>query len=72
MKQQKNLSCEVSRAPVKPMHKVTEDTEALKQLLTSVSSALQKNRVIANKLKADTTKVRTDSRFTKSQEYLNA
>ncbi|XP_054262377.1 nuclear pore complex protein Nup58-like [Macrosteles quadrilineatus] len=56
VKQQKNLSCEVSRAPVKPMHKVTEDTEALKQLLTSVSSALQKNRVIANKLKADTTK----------------
>ncbi|KAG8300081.1 hypothetical protein J6590_085334 [Homalodisca vitripennis] len=38
------------------MHKVTEDTEALRQLLTSVSSALQKNRVVANKLKTDTTK----------------
>lgn len=56
MKQQKNLGCEVSRAPVKPMHKVTEDAEALNKLLTSVSSALQKNRVTANKLKSDTTK----------------
>lgn len=56
VKQQKNLACEVTRTSGKPMNKITEDSDSLKQILTTVHSALQKNRQILNKLKADTTK----------------
>lgn len=56
VKQQKNLACEITRTSGKPMNKVTEDTDSLKQILTAVYSVLQKNRQMSNKLKADTTK----------------
>ncbi|XP_075234713.1 nuclear pore complex protein Nup58 [Lycorma delicatula] len=56
VKNQKNLSCEVARASVKPMAKVTEDTQALQQLLSSLASNVQKNNFLAERLKAETSK----------------
>lgn len=57
VKNQKNLSCEVSRASVKPMAKVTEDTQALQQILSSLAADVQKNNFLADRLKAETSKV---------------
>ncbi|XP_066999709.2 nuclear pore complex protein Nup58 isoform X2 [Anabrus simplex] len=56
VKGQKNLSTEIARGSAKPLHKVQEDTEQLKQLLTSLSNAMQKSFTLAVKLKADTAK----------------
>ncbi|XP_039294621.1 nucleoporin p58/p45 [Nilaparvata lugens] len=57
VKSQKNLSCEVARASAKPLAKVTENTNGLEKLLASLSSDLQKNSILVNKLKDDTSKV---------------
>jgi hypothetical protein len=42
---------------VKPLHKVQEDTESLKQMLAGLTSGFQRNGALADKLKADTAKV---------------
>jgi hypothetical protein len=42
---------------VKPLHKVQEDIESLKQMLAGLTSGFQRNVALADKLKADTAKV---------------
>lgn len=41
---------------MKPLHKVQEDTESLKQMLAGLTSGFQRNVALADKLKADTAK----------------
>lgn len=57
VKTQKGLSSDIARGSVKPLHKVQEDTESLKQMLAGLTSGLQRNGALADKLKADTAKV---------------
>nr|CAD7596793.1 unnamed protein product [Timema genevievae] len=57
VKSQKNLSSEISRGSVKPLLKVEEDTASLKNLLSSLSAELVKNKLQADKLKAEIAKV---------------
>nr|CAD7454003.1 unnamed protein product [Timema tahoe] len=56
VKSQKNLSSEISRGSVKPLLKVEEDTASLKNLLSSLSAELVKNKLQADKLKAEIAK----------------
>ncbi|XP_021928945.1 nucleoporin p58/p45 isoform X2 [Zootermopsis nevadensis] len=56
VKTQKGLSSDIARGSVKPLHKVQEDTESLKQMLAGLTSGLQRNGALADKLKADTAK----------------
>jgi hypothetical protein len=57
VKTQKGLSSDIARGSVKPLHKVQEDTESLKQMLAGLTSGFQRNVALADKLKADTAKV---------------
>nr|CAD7198460.1 unnamed protein product [Timema douglasi] len=57
VKSQKNLSSEISRGSAKPLLKVEEDTTALKNLLSSLSAELVKNKLQADKLKAEIAKM---------------
>nr|CAD7401825.1 unnamed protein product [Timema cristinae] len=56
VKSQKNLSSEISRGSAKPLLKVEEDTTSLKNLLSSLSAELVKNKLQADKLKAEIAK----------------
>lgn len=56
VKTQKGLSSDIARGSVKPLHKVQEDTESLKQMLAGLTSGFQRNVALADKLKADTAK----------------
>nr|CAD7257971.1 unnamed protein product [Timema shepardi] len=56
VKSQKNLSSEISRGSAKPLLKVEEDTTALKNLLSSLGAELVKNKLQADKLKAEIAK----------------
>jgi nucleoporin p58/p45 len=60
VKTQKGQSSDIARGSVKPLHKVQEDTESLKQMLAVLTSGLQRNGALADKLKADTAKVMSD------------
>ncbi|XP_046395609.1 nucleoporin p58/p45 [Ischnura elegans] len=53
MKQQKLMSSEIGRGSVKPLHKVQEETEALKQALASIDNALNRNAALVEKLKTE-------------------
>jgi hypothetical protein len=57
VKTQKGQSSDIARGSVKPLHKVQEDTESLKQMLAGLTSGYQRNGALADKLKADTAKV---------------
>jgi len=57
VKTQKGLSSDIARGSVKPLHKVQEDTESLKQMLAGLTSGYQRNVALVDKLKADTAKV---------------
>jgi len=57
VKTQKGLSSDIARGSVKPLHKVQEDTESLKQMLAGLTSGFQRNVALVDKLKADTAKV---------------
>ncbi|PNF35765.1 hypothetical protein B7P43_G12235 [Cryptotermes secundus] len=56
VKTQKGQSSDIARGSIKPLHKVQEDTESLKQMLAGLTSGLQRNGALADKLKADTAK----------------
>ncbi|PNF14043.1 hypothetical protein B7P43_G03573 [Cryptotermes secundus] len=56
VKTQKGQNSDIARGSVKPLHKVQEDTESLKQMLAGLTSGLQRNGALADKLKADTAK----------------
>lgn len=56
VKTQKGQSSDIARGSVKPLHKVQEDTESLKQMLAGLTSGFQRNGALADKLKADTAK----------------
>lgn len=58
MKKQKSFSSEIARCSSKPLLKVQEDTDAMKQVLSSNTAGLQRLKSIADKLKADTAKVK--------------
>ena len=51
------MSSDIARGSVKPLHKIQEDIESLKQLLAGLTSGFQRNAALADKLKADTAKV---------------
>ena len=53
MKKQKGVREEISRFSNKPLHRVREETTALKQLLAVVSNGIQRNAVAIHKLKVD-------------------
>ncbi|KAG8235587.1 hypothetical protein J437_LFUL016186 [Ladona fulva] len=53
MKQQKQMSSEIGRGSVKPLHRVQEETEALKQALASIDNALNRNAALVEKLKTE-------------------
>jgi nucleoporin p58/p45 len=57
VKTQKGLSSDIARGSGKPLHKIQEDTESLKQMLAGLTSGFQRNGALADKLKADTAKV---------------
>lgn len=56
VKKQKSFSSEIARCSSKPLLKVQEDTDAMKQVLSNNTAGLQRLRSIADKLKADTAK----------------
>ncbi|PSN40192.1 hypothetical protein C0J52_12891 [Blattella germanica] len=56
VKNQKGFSSDIARGSVKPLHKIQEDTESLKQMLAGLTSGFQRNGALADKLKADTAK----------------
>lgn len=60
IKQQKNYSSEIARSSVKPLQKTSEDIESVKHLLAKLERAVNLNKSMNNKLKADTMRCVTD------------
>ncbi|XP_069696924.1 nuclear pore complex protein Nup58 isoform X3 [Periplaneta americana] len=56
VKTQKGLSSDIARGSVKPLYKVQEDTESLKQMLAGLTSGVQRIGALADRLQADTAK----------------
>lgn len=56
MKQQKSYSSEIARCSISEFRKVETEIDLLNNLLNDVENELQKNRLIAEKLKYETTK----------------
>lgn len=56
MKQQKLHSTEIARCSVKDFRKVENEIDHFSNLLSDIESQLQKNRILAEKLKYDTAK----------------
>ncbi|GLH05030.1 Nuclear pore complex protein Nup98-Nup96 [Gryllus bimaculatus] len=56
LKTQKNLSSDVARGSAKPLNKVQEETENLKQTLASLQNGIQRSSALVVKLKSDTAK----------------
>ena len=57
MKEEKGEAEHIKRMSSTPMVKVQEDTAALKQLLSVLSSGLQRNACVVEKLKREMTQV---------------
>ncbi|XP_063228774.1 nucleoporin p58/p45 isoform X2 [Bacillus rossius redtenbacheri] len=56
VKVQKGLSSEVARGSAQPLHKVEEDIEAMKKVLSSLGADLRRHTALADNLKYDTAK----------------
>ncbi|CAH0389051.1 unnamed protein product [Bemisia tabaci] len=56
VKTQKSISSEVARASVKPMDKISENVDSMRTLVTTLATSLQKNKSMADKIKAETMK----------------
>lgn len=54
VKDQKNIREEITRISAKPLNKVQEETASLRNLLSVVSNAIQRNVVVVDKLKQET------------------
>ena len=57
MKNQKSVRENIARMSSKPLYRVQEEVASLKQLLSAVSTSLQRNAVIIENLKRDSTQV---------------
>lgn len=57
VKNQKSVRENIARMSSKPLYRVQEEVTSLKQLLAAVSTGLQRNAIIIENLKRDSTQV---------------
>ena len=56
MKSQKSLSSDIARGSSRPLNRCAEDTASLMEILTTLAGNVQRDRLLADKLKQDTAK----------------